>query len=111
MTFVAHCLSCFWYYHHVSAGKKHDCSTLDARVKDWSSSWVEAYRCSDNNFPDVLSSNYLASLYWAFTTITTTGYGDITPKSESEVLYCCFAMFLGALMFGYVVGSMASLVG
>jgi len=40
MTFVAHCLSCFWYYHHVSAGKKHDCSTLDARVKDWSSSWV-----------------------------------------------------------------------
>jgi len=50
-------------------------------------------------------------MYWAFTTVSTTGYGDLTPKNDGERLFVVVAMLIGAILFGYVVGSMASLVG
>jgi hypothetical protein len=55
-------------------------------------------------------SQYLACLYWAFTTISTTGYGDIVPTTSSERFFVSMCVIFGALIFGYVVGSMASLV-
>jgi hypothetical protein len=50
-------------------------------------------------------------VYWAFTTISTTGYGDIIPRNDGERAFVTICMVFGALVFGYVVGSMASLVG
>jgi len=44
--------------------------------------------------------------YWAFTTVTTAGYGDIVPRSMYEQLYAVGAMVLGATMFAYVVGNL-----
>lgn len=43
--------------------------------------------------------------------MTTVGYGDIVAGTNSEKAYAVFAMLLGATVFGYIVGSMASLVG
>ena len=47
-------------------------------------------------------SLYLTSLYWAVTTFTTVGFGDITPVSDEERAYTLFMAILGALLFGYV---------
>eukprot|EP00294_Goniomonas_avonlea_P016292 CAMPEP_0114564900 /NCGR_PEP_ID=MMETSP0114-20121206/13995_1 /TAXON_ID=31324 /ORGANISM="Goniomonas sp, Strain m" /LENGTH=336 /DNA_ID=CAMNT_0001751055 /DNA_START=381 /DNA_END=1390 /DNA_ORIENTATION=+ len=43
--------------------------------------------------------------------MTTVGYGDITPVTEVEYLFCIFQMLVGASLFAYVVGNMASLLG
>jgi CRP-like cAMP-binding protein len=51
---------------------------------------------------------YLASLYWAFTTMTTVGYGDITPVTTSERLLAIVIMLFGATIFGYVIGNVAA---
>merc|ERR1711871_522143 len=57
------------------------------------------------------TSRYIASIYWAFTTMTTVGYGDVTPQNFVERSYCVVIMILGGTVFGYIVGSIASLVG
>jgi len=43
--------------------------------------------------------------------MTTVGYGDLVPKSLSEIMYCTFVLVVGATMFGYVVGNISQMVG
>merc|ERR1719426_324202 len=44
------------------------------------------------------------------TTLTTVGFGDMIPTSDEERLYTTFAMVLGGAFYGYVVGSITSMV-
>merc|ERR1712232_210852 len=53
---------------------------------------------------------YLAALYWAMTTLTTVGYGDITPSSDAERAYTMLAMVVGGSFYGYIVGTITSMV-
>jgi len=55
-------------------------------------------------------SPYLQSLYWTVTTLTTVGYGDITPVTTIGTVYTMFVMVLGVGFYGYVIGNAASLL-
>jgi CRP-like cAMP-binding protein len=55
-------------------------------------------------------NEYLAAWYWSMTTLTTVGYGDITPSSDGERAYTILAMVVGGGFYGYVVGTITSMV-
>lgn len=55
-------------------------------------------------------SEYLAALYFAMTTLTTVGFGDITPSTNGERGFTTVAMVIGGGFYGYVVGSITSMV-
>ena len=79
-----------------------------ALVTHWlSCGWLELSAAA--GVPEA-SSTYLCALYWCVTTLTTVGYGDITPLTDAQTIYTMFVMVLGVGMYGYVIGNVANLL-
>jgi len=43
-------------------------------------------------------------------TISTIGYGDITPATLTEAWVCCFCMLMGAFHFGYAIATVGAIL-
>lgn len=82
LLFFAHLVACIWY----ALGKSSELNQT---------TWLENFSGKSETF------KYLVSLYWAITTISTIGYGDITPCNEKEYLFSLIVMILGSMFFGY----------
>lgn len=92
LVFVAHILGCMWHWLAVLAGPENLnwCSKLGIQDED-------------------KSLQYLVSLYWAFTTMTTVGYGDVTPATSVERVYAMMGEIIGAGTFGYIIGRVSAI--
>lgn len=56
------------------------------------------------------SGPYLSALYWCVTTLTTVGYGDVTPTTPAQTVYAMSVMLLGVGLYGFVIGNLATLL-
>ncbi|KAK9812616.1 hypothetical protein WJX72_000666 [[Myrmecia] bisecta] len=88
-------LGCIWYF--------------TARREGLANSWLTSVAGQDLTTASRLRQ-YVASIYYAMTTITTVGYGDITAHTAAEELVAIFIMFIGVLFFGFLIGSLGELL-
>jgi hypothetical protein len=48
--------------------------------------------------------NAVIVIYFAFTTLSTVGFGDYHPRSNAERLICAFILLIGVAIFSYIMG-------
>lgn len=68
-------------------------------------SWVNALGIDDES----AATRYIAACYWAVVTISTVGYGDITPTNVTEVLVTIFLVFIGVSSYSYIISRLTSI--
>ena len=51
------------------------------------------------------------SLYWSLTTLTTVGYGDISPTNITEMTYGVLMFVVGAVVYASIFANVTSLMG
>ncbi|CAJ1380899.1 unnamed protein product [Effrenium voratum] len=110
LTVMSHFMGCFWFFvstHQDMHVTQCVAGLLDCDPNENSTNWWAEVNIKEGQKWD----QYIASLYWAFTTMTTVGYGDIHPRNDGERVYAIVAMIFGATMFGYIIGSIAAMAG
>jgi hypothetical protein len=58
----------------------------------------------------LLPYRYVISLYWAVTTMSTVGYGDVVAINQLEMFVSMLSMLIGASVFAYFMGAMSTLL-
>ncbi|MBF0161881.1 MAG: cyclic nucleotide-binding domain-containing protein [Magnetococcales bacterium] len=69
--------------------------------------WVVLYP-SDGSMDNL--SFFNRALYWSVTTLSSTGYGDITPTDNAGRILAATVMLLGVLFNGFIIASLSSIV-
>ncbi|GMH52259.1 hypothetical protein TL16_g01193 [Triparma laevis f. inornata] len=112
---ATHLVGCVWYFlgiegdlSQVEVSCTYEQDILDDMAELTDGGWVcrEGLLMIDNNN----GHRYIASLYWAFSTLTTVGYGDISAKTIGEQLFSMLMMMLGVSWYAYIVGSMSTIM-
>lgn len=86
---VAHLFACTFFLLSVNIGEE----------------WVD-----DDVFAQDISEAYISSLYFMFTTLSTVGYGDITPSTTGGRIFTILVMLMGTVTFGYFLASLGGFV-
>ena len=92
---VTHIVGCFFYLIGLTGGNDYE-----------EGGWMFRYQYHEKP----VANRYVASMYWAFSTLTTVGYGDVSARTPQEQAFSMMMMLTGVSWYAIVVSSMSSIM-
>ncbi|XP_053686466.1 potassium voltage-gated channel subfamily H member 8 [Sabethes cyaneus] len=101
---VAHWLACIWY---VIAEKERLVNDVDWDI-GWIHTLAERLKIPVTNVTQ--GEAYITALYFTFTSLTSVGFGNVSPTTISEKIFSIVMMLIGALMHAVVFGNVTAII-
>jgi hypothetical protein len=73
---------------------------LAVEVDHGASTFIDAYEIYEMD----KVKQMIVPLYFAFTSLSTVGFGDYHPKADHERIICAFILLFGVMIFSYIMG-------
>jgi hyperpolarization activated cyclic nucleotide-gated potassium channel 1 len=93
ISICVHIMGCMWFF----------LAKLDGLGPD---TWVVRGGMEDSSH----QTQYIAAVYWAVTTVSSVGYGDIVGTTDMERVVSIIWMILGIGFYSFAIGSLSSVL-
>mmetsp|Transcript_14480 Transcript_14480/g.24537 ORF Transcript_14480/g.24537 Transcript_14480/m.24537 type:complete len:664 (+) Transcript_14480:135-2126(+) len=109
IVYLGHIFGCMFYF--FSDNEWHTNYEKQRLQDETMSTWLLDFFVPEGSLPGAdetmapLTERYVAAAYWAFTTMTTVGYGDIKANSVAERSFAILGMIVGGLMLSTVASN------
>ncbi|NWT07276.1 KCNH7 protein, partial [Mionectes macconnelli] len=101
---IAHWLACIWY--------------AIGNVEGQSTGWLHALgqqigkplNSSDPRRGPSIKDKYVTALYFTFSSLTSVGFGNVSPNTNSEKIFSICVMLIGSLMYASIFGNVSAII-
>ncbi|XP_075033462.1 voltage-gated inwardly rectifying potassium channel KCNH6 isoform X1 [Mixophyes fleayi] len=105
---IAHWLACIWY----AIGNverpymEHKIGWLDNLANQIGKSYNDTDVASGPSIKD----KYVTALYFTFSSLTSVGFGNVSPNTNSEKIFSICVMLIGSLMYASIFGNVSAII-
>ncbi|XP_058859172.1 potassium voltage-gated channel subfamily H member 6-like [Acipenser ruthenus] len=105
---IAHWLACIWY----AIGNVerpymvHKIGWLDGLADQIGKPYTESNASSGPSIKD----KYVTALYFTFSSLTSVGFGNVSPNTNSEKIFSICVMLIGSLMYASIFGNVSAII-
>ncbi|KAG8183171.1 hypothetical protein JTE90_013690 [Oedothorax gibbosus] len=103
---IAHWLACIWYA----------IANAERSMQDPKIGWLDALANMTHQFYNESSggpsikSKYVTALYFTFSSLTSVGFGNVSPNTNMEKIFAIIVMLVGSLMYASIFGNVSAII-
>ncbi|XP_005164064.1 potassium voltage-gated channel subfamily H member 6a isoform X1 [Danio rerio] len=109
---IAHWLACIWY----AIGNME--RTSSARIGGMKIGWLDnladqigkQYNDSNSFSGPSIKDKYVTALYFTFSSLTSVGFGNVSPNTNPEKIFSICVMLIGSLMYASIFGNVSAII-
>uniref|UniRef100_A0AAY5EJ24 Voltage-gated inwardly rectifying potassium channel KCNH2 n=1 Tax=Electrophorus electricus TaxID=8005 RepID=A0AAY5EJ24_ELEEL len=102
---IAHWLACIWY-------------AIGSVERNGSIGWLNTladqlgkpYNDTISNSGPSIKDKYVTALYFTFSSLTSVGFGNVSPNTNSEKIFSICVMLIGSLMYASIFGNVSAII-
>uniref|UniRef100_A0A8D0CXM5 Potassium voltage-gated channel subfamily H member 2 n=1 Tax=Sander lucioperca TaxID=283035 RepID=A0A8D0CXM5_SANLU len=102
---IAHWLACIWY-------------AIGSVERNGSIGWLHTlgdqlgkhYNSSILGSGPSIKDKYVTALYFTFSSLTSVGFGNVSPNTNSEKIFSICVMLIGSLMYASIFGNVSAII-
>ncbi|KAE8594974.1 hypothetical protein XENTR_v10015400 [Xenopus tropicalis] len=106
---IAHWLACIWYA--IGNMEHYD---QEYRPIGWLYSLgiqiMKPYNSTNAKSGPSINDKYVTALYFTFSSLTSVGFGNVSPNTNSEKIFSICVMLIGSLMYASIFGNVSAII-
>nr|XP_054605704.1 potassium voltage-gated channel subfamily H member 6 [Nothobranchius furzeri] len=103
---IAHWLACIWY----AIGFVERPYTETGWLDNLAEQLGKAYNDSDSTSGPSVKDKYGTALYFTLSSLTSVGFGNVSPNTNSEKIFSICVMVIGSLMYASIFGNVSAII-
>ncbi|CAL8281877.1 unnamed protein product [Merluccius merluccius] len=103
---IAHWLACIWY----AIGFVERPYTETGWLDNLAQQLGKTYNDSDSSSGPSVKDKYVTALYFTFSSLTSVGFGNVSPNTNSEKIFSICVMVIGSLMYASIFGNVSAII-